>query len=220
MCCIISGTAEQRACLASLLVGQAVLLALQMYGCRVIQKALEYVDQPRLFGLVSEFEGQVLRCVHDQNGNHVIQKCIEVVSRVAREAPAEQSAFLSGKIQFIIDAFHNRVKELAMHPYGCRVIQRILEHCTNSQKAFVLEEIRHCCNELIRDQYGNYVIQHVMQHGWENDKAILLTEVKQHILEFSQHKFASNVVEKCMQYCGKKDRDEMIEAIMALDARG
>ena len=169
---------------------------------------------------MAEFEGQILRCVHDQNGNHVIQKCIEVVSKVAREAPAEQSAYLGSRIQFIIDAFHNRVKELAMHPYGCRVIQRILEHCTNSQKAFVLEEIRHCCNELIRDQYGNYVIQHVMQHGWETDKAILLREVKEHILEFSQHKFASNVVEKCMQYCSKKDRDDMIEEIMAPDSRG
>jgi pumilio RNA-binding family len=51
-----------------------------MYGCRVIQKALEVIGVQRLLALVSEFEGHVLKCVHDQNGNHVIQKCIEVLS--------------------------------------------------------------------------------------------------------------------------------------------
>jgi hypothetical protein len=44
----------------------------------ILRQALEYVDTQRLIVLVAEFEGQVARCVHDQNGNHVIQKCIEV----------------------------------------------------------------------------------------------------------------------------------------------
>lgn len=33
-------------------------------------------------------------------------------------------------IQFIIDAFHGQVYNLATHPYGCRVIQRMFEHCS------------------------------------------------------------------------------------------
>lgn len=208
------GTPDQCETLAALLMGQAVPLALQMYGCRVIQKALEYVATKRLVALVGEFEGQqVLRCVHDQNGNHVIQKCIEVVSRVAKESQPDQQ-YLSSRIQFIIQAFSGKVRELSMHPYGCRVVQRILEHCTNTQKAPVLDELRKCCRELIQDQYGNYVIQHVMQHGWEADKAILIDEVQSRLLEYSQHKFASNVVEKCIQYADKKDRDQMIWTII------
>jgi hypothetical protein len=209
------GNPDQCEMLAQMLTGQAVVLALQMYGCRVIQKALEYVNTDRLVALVSEFEGQqVLRCVHDQNGNHVIQKCIEVVCRVSRDANPAMAEFLSSKIQFIISAFHGRVRELSMHPYGCRVVQRILEHCSNAQKAPVLEELRKCCNELVQDQYGNYVIQHVMQHGWEADKAMLVREVQSRLLEYSQHKFASNVVEKCLQYANRKDRDEMIWTII------
>lgn len=209
------GRPDQCETLAALLMGQAVPLALQMYGCRVIQKALEYVATKRLVALVGEFEGQqVLRCVHDQNGNHVIQKCIEVVSRVAKESQPELTEYLSSRIQFIIQAFSGRVRELSMHPYGCRVVQRILEHCTNTQKAPVLDELRKCCRELIQDQYGNYVIQHVMQHGWETDKAILIEEVQSRLLEYSQHKFASNVVEKCIQYADKKDRDQMIWTII------
>ena len=208
------GTPAQCEALAALIMGQSVPLAMQMYGCRVIQKALEYVGTPRLIALVAEFEGQqVLRCVHDQNGNHVIQKCIEIVSRTAKENP-DMSEYLSSRIQFIITAFQGRVKELSKHPYGCRVVQRILEHCTNTQKASVLAELRICSAELVQDQYGNYVIQHVMQHGWEEDRAILIREVQSHLLDFSQHKFASNVVEKCLQYANKRDRDEMIWGII------
>lgn len=50
------GSPEQCEGLAILLKGQAVQLAMQMYGCRVVQKALEYVSTPRLIELVAEFE--------------------------------------------------------------------------------------------------------------------------------------------------------------------
>lgn len=58
---------------------------------------------------MQELDGNVMRCVRDQNGNHVIQKCIECI-------PTE-------KIGFIISAFHGQIATLSTHPYGCRVIQ-------------------------------------------------------------------------------------------------
>lgn len=213
------GTPDQCEQLGLLLSGQAVNLAMQMYGCRVVQKALEYVNTERLMALVSEFESPpvLLRCVHDSNGNHVIQKCIEIVSRVARgarEQSKEAADHIAGRIQFIIDTFKGRVKELSSHPYGCRVVQRILEHCSDEQKTPILEELRQCCSDLVQDCYGNYVIQFVMQHGWDADRAVLIREVQANLLDFSQHKFASNVVEKCLQYASRRDRDEMIWTII------
>lgn len=80
----------------------------------LIFQALETVCPEDQQKIVSELQGNVLKCVKDQNGNHVIQKCVEKV-------PCEY-------IQFVIDAFVGHVFELATHPYGCRVIQRILEH--------------------------------------------------------------------------------------------
>ena len=211
------GTPDQCESLAALLTGQAVHLAMQMYGCRVAQKALEYVETQRLLALVAEFESPsvLLRCVHDSNGNHVIQKCIEVVRRIAKETTnKELSDFIANRIQFIIDTFSGRVKELSSHPYGCRVVQRILEYCPNPQKTVILEELRLCCADLVQDCYGNYVIQFVMQHGWEADRAVLIHVVQANLLDFSQHKFASNVVEKCLQYASRRDRDEMIWTII------
>ncbi len=37
------------------------------------------------------------------------------------------------QIQFIVDAFMGHVFMLATHPYGCRVVQRVLEHCDTKQ---------------------------------------------------------------------------------------
>ena len=70
-------------------------LALQMYGCRVIQKALESIPLEQQKLIIAELEGNVLRCVKDQNGNHVVQKCIETV---------EPSC-----LQFIIESFRGQV---------------------------------------------------------------------------------------------------------------
>jgi hypothetical protein len=57
------GTADQCEALALLLKGQSVQLAMQMYGCRVVQKALEYVSTQRLIDLVTEFESPPVRSI-------------------------------------------------------------------------------------------------------------------------------------------------------------
>ena len=59
--------------------------------------------------MVEELDGNIMRCVRDQNGNHVIQKCIECVPEDA--------------IDFIVSTFFDQVVTLSTHPYGCRVIQ-------------------------------------------------------------------------------------------------
>ena len=63
-----------------------------------------------------------------QNGNHVIQKCIECVD--------------TGRIAPLLDNFLACVVPLSTHPFGCRVIQRILEYCQDEKKkAVVMDEI-------------------------------------------------------------------------------
>lgn len=71
-----------------------------MYGCRVVQKALEVVSPEQQMQLVKELEGHVLRCVKDQNGNHVIQKAIERVP--------------FGNSLFIVEAFQGKVRLLRL----------------------------------------------------------------------------------------------------------
>jgi pumilio RNA-binding family len=77
--------------------------------CDFTLQAIEVVDLDQQTKMVKELDGHIMRCVRDQNGNHVIQKCIECVPEDA--------------IQFIVTTFYDQVVTLSSHPYGCRVIQ-------------------------------------------------------------------------------------------------
>ncbi|XP_020225565.1 pumilio homolog 6, chloroplastic [Cajanus cajan] len=198
------GSPEQRKELANRLLGQILPLSLQMYGCRVIQKALEVIDLEQKVQLVHELDGNVMRCVRDQNGNHVIQKCIESIP--------------TANIDFIITSFRGQVAILSMHPYGCRVIQRVLEHCSDEvQCQFIVDEILESVFTLAQDQYGNYVTQHVLERGKPQERGQIINKLSGHIVQLSQHKFASNVVEKCLEYADASERQLLIAEIVGHD---
>ncbi|KAK2092055.1 Pumilio 2 [Saguinus oedipus] len=167
--------------------------------CSINYENLETCNQDPKSEMVKELDGHVLKCVKDQNGNHVVQKCIECVQ--------PQS------LQFIIDAFKGQVFVLSTHPYGCRVIQRILEHCTAEQTLPILEELHQHTEQLVQDQYGNYVIQHVLEHGRPEDKSKIVSEIRGKVLALSQHKFASNVVEKCVTHASRAERALLIDEV-------
>lgn len=106
---------DQKNLLCKQIQGKVKELSLHMYGCRVIQKALEVITFDKQMAIMDELRENVTACVQNQNGNHVIQKCIERV-------PSEH-------VNFIIDSFKGRAYDMSVHAYGCRVIQRMLEHC-------------------------------------------------------------------------------------------
>uniref|UniRef100_A0A7N8XBJ4 Pumilio RNA binding family member 2 n=1 Tax=Mastacembelus armatus TaxID=205130 RepID=A0A7N8XBJ4_9TELE len=131
---------------------------------------------------------------------------------------------LQAAYQLMTDVFGNYVIQkffevwtlvfvLSTHPYGCRVIQRILEHCTQEQTLPILEELHQHSEQLGQDQYGNYVIQHVLEHGRPEDKSKIVAEVRGKVLVLSQHKFASNVVEKCVIHSSRAERALLIDEV-------
>lgn len=122
--------------------------------------------------LVSEFHDKVLLFIHDPNGNHVIQRCIQVMSAfptttTTTTPPPEKDDHdddgcnndvnLSDQMQFIIDDLVANIEMLSTHRYGCRVVQRAVEHCETAQKNVVLENIVSCLDSLIVDHYGKSV---------------------------------------------------------------
>ncbi|KAI1895139.1 hypothetical protein AGOR_G00103230 [Albula goreensis] len=224
-------TPAERQMVFSEILQAAYQLMTDVFGNYVIQKFFEFGSMDQKLALathqqsdmVRELDGHVLKCVKDQNGNHVVQKCIECVQPQA--------------LQFIIDAFKGQVFVLSTHPYGCRVIQRILEHCTQEQTLPILEELHQHTEQLVqkyqgvslemasktfytvssdalfKDQYGNYVIQHVLEHGRPEDKSKIVAEIRGKVLALSQHKFASNVVEKCVTHSSRAERALLIDEV-------
>lgn len=222
------GSQQVRTEIRDTLEGEMLQLSLQMYGCRVVQKSLETLSEEDLPRLLTEFHHNVLSCIHDQNGNHVIQKCIEVLSQRAATArlagDKERAAFMADQIGFIVKDVLVNAATLSCHPYGCRVLQRILEHCQTREKEAILDEILRWHRKLLDDQYGNYVIQHVLQFGRDKDRySVLGIVVENGLLGLSRQKFASNVVEKLLKYGNADHRlaivREMLKVRLPSNAR-
>ncbi|TXG69581.1 hypothetical protein EZV62_004516 [Acer yangbiense] len=206
---------QQRKELADKLVGQMLPLSLQMYGCRVIQLykryvelftclcpscsvALEVIELDQKTQLVLELDGHVMRCVRDQNGNHVIQKCIECHYR-------ENSIYYLRFPRSFCHAFYSSLWLLC---------HSVLEHCSNQlQCQCIVDEILESACALAQDQYGNYVTQYVLERGQPHERSQIISKLTGKIVQMSQHKYASNVV-KCLEYCNTAERELLIEEII------
>jgi len=197
-----------------------VALCLHVCGCRVIQKALICLDQNDLCRLFTEFHDKVFTLNHDPNGNHVIQRCIQAMSYFARNAAnngdPDLASSLSDQMQFIIDDIITHVKKLSMHRYGCRVVQRAIEHCVDHQKNAVLESVISHYPTLLTDQYGNYVVQQVLACGNEAHQGAIVKTLTEEgvLLSLSMHKFASNVVEKVLVHGESQHRVKVLEEML------
>ena len=194
------GNAGHRAALVAQLADSVSQMALHMYGCRVVQKCIELGDDTERSTLIDELATAADACVHDQNGNHVVQKVIQF-------APAHRLRLLA--------AITCGTVALAQHPYGCRVVQRCLEHCTREElaKLGIVEDVLDSAVALSRDQYGNYVVQHLVGHGSAQDRATLAQKLTGQVVTLSMHKFASNVMERCLHYASPTDRSALMTEI-------
>ncbi|KAL3624887.1 hypothetical protein CASFOL_031555 [Castilleja foliolosa] len=171
------GNPEQRMYLASKLEGQILPLSFQMYGCR----ALDVIDLEQKTRLVRELDEHVLRCVRDQNGNHVIQKCIEY--------PNRQYSFHNFFFSWTSCHTLNASLWLSCHT------GRFVEHCHDDiQTQFIVDEILDSVCMLAQDQYGNYVTQHVLERCKPHERSRIIEKLAGSIVQLSQHKFASNVI--------------------------
>ncbi|THU91133.1 ARM repeat-containing protein [Dendrothele bispora CBS 962.96] len=193
------GTQVQKTRLASAMEGHILALSLQMYGCRVVQKAIEHILPEQQAVFVREIEPYIFRCVRDANGNHVIQKIIERVS-------PERLGF--------VHTFRGSVHDMSSHPYGCRVLQRCLEHLPEDMAAPLLEELYKSAIPLMQDQFGNYVIQFILEHGRPQDKALIVSKLRGQLLHMARHKFASNVCEKALVSAEPDARRALVDEII------
>ena len=134
---------------------------MHMYGCRVMQKAIDLSSSEKVIEFLSEIQPDLKACIEDANGNHVIQKIIESLP------PKSQSN--------IVNVIYGHVYELSIHQYGCRVIQKVYDYSNDDAKLKILDEIYDKYIEICQDQYGNYVIQnilHKMQKGIDNPRRL------------------------------------------------
>lgn len=115
---------------------------------------LENCGDGERFTLALELQGHVLAAARSACANYVLQKIIQVLRPQA--------------CQFIIDEIMKTpadVPILARHQYGCRILQRLLEHCQAQQMEGLVKLLLEDATALVRHNYGTFVMQQIFDFG-------------------------------------------------------
>ncbi|KAF2299663.1 hypothetical protein GH714_002251 [Hevea brasiliensis] len=180
--------------------GQLVEICLNTYGTRAAQKLIETLKTRQQISLVvSSLKPGFLDLVKDQNGNHVIQRCLQCLSNEDNK--------------FILDAAAKFCVEIATHRHGCCVMQRCITHSTGKHRDKLITEISKNSLFLAQDPFGNYVVQYIIEQKSPSAIVNLLSQFKGHYVHLSMQKFSSHVVEKCLNHLDESQEQIIRELI-------
>lgn len=173
-------------------------------GSRQVQEAIDVAsnDEERA-AIAQELHGKVWEALDCRNANHVLQKLISSMRPQAS--------------QFIIDEIRScgSAAYAAQHCFGCRVVERLLEHCTPEQVGPLVEDLLDAGPKLCTDQYGNFVVQHVLEFGTDEHKHRMSRIVAGQIASIPGDYHGCSVVSAALTHSLAKDKIMVARSVLA-----
>ena len=178
-------------------------------GCRQVQDALENCNNDEERSAIADhLRGRVWAALQCRNAHHVLQKCI--------------STMRSQAVQFIIDEIMSAGPGsgaiAAQHRFGCRVVERLLEHCLPDQVQPLVDDLLSAGAMLCMDPFGNYVVQHLLEYGSAEVKHNVSMVVANQISSMPGDYHGCAVVSSAL--CHSLPEDKIVVARAVLGRRG
>ncbi|KAK9127063.1 hypothetical protein Syun_015860 [Stephania yunnanensis] len=189
------GTAPQRRELANVLTGNVLTLSLQMYGCRVIQKAIEVVDLDQQKKMVAELDGHIMRC-------RVLEHCND---------PKTQS--------IMMDEILQSVCSLAKDQYGNYVVQHVLEHGKAHERSAIIKKLAGQIVQMSQQKFASNVVEKCLTFGGPVERQILVNEMlgttdeNEPLQAMMKDQFANYVVQKVLETCDDQQRELILSRV-------
>lgn len=169
------------------------LLSMDPFGCHVVQKALDCVDEEMKHIIVEELLNNVSETMIHRYACHVWQKLFEL----RWESTPPQ--FMK-RVNEELKGMWNLV---AIEETGSLVVQNIFENCTEEDKRPCVLEVIEKIDEIIRGQWGNWVIQHMVECATEPHREAVISIIIENSPVYSTDQYASKVVEKLLKMGNK-----------------
>lgn len=182
--------------------GCVLELALDARGCRLLQRALDLGDEEQQVLLVNELRGHICEALESPHANHVLQRAIELMRPSA--------------VHFIVPELRKwgTPSALARHRYGCRVLERLIEHFPPDDLAFFIGEVLEETLHVSRHVYGNFVMQHVLEHGDQTHKKRVIELLCSDLAGVALDQHACSVLDKALSYGSPNDHLLLAEQIV------
>lgn len=177
-------------------------LSVSRYGCRVVQKALEVASPVDRNLLVEKLQPDCLALYEDLHGNHVFAKMVAVM-------PAS-----SQFVRYVIESLQGRAVTVARHRFGCRILERLIEHVPHEEMSILLDAIINDAEALCRHPFANFVVQHLFEHGSRACQSAILNNMIKQLPILAKHRTASHVVQRALDYCSDTDQKKIARALL------
>jgi len=195
-----------QACAAALEVllrpGVVRTYSFQAEGCRLVQLALECAERQNSVHLASGLRGHVVDAIRSRHANHVVQKIISIM------APSEAP--------YIVEELRREAVDLAMHEYGCRIYQRLLEQSArDEQTARLIDQVLMHAAKLIVHQFGHHVINAILEHGLKRQQAQILTLIRKDALKCATTRNSAYVFVHVLNHGSSADCEALASDVLA-----
>lgn len=177
-------------------------VAVSEHGCWVVQKALEVVGSSGRDALVVALTPHAQELYESQHGNHVLTKVIERV-------PA---ATLGPIVLTLIRCGSTAVSR---HRFGCRVMERLIEHCSEDDLGDLISPVVADCEAMARHAFGNFVIQHLLEHGSTPLRVGIVLRLLPVTPYLATHRTASHVVQRILDFSDEEFQCRVMEVFLA-----
>lgn len=196
--------------------GSVWRLASSPRGTHVVQEALANAESKDKVLMARELKGHVREAWESlaaPYANYVLQKCIEVM-------PPEHIAFVHKEM------LNSDVHAAAKSKFGCRILQRLIEHFPNTEMQPFMDELLDVkfLDGLMEHKFGNFVVQCVLEHGSAHQKtqiaqALLQDDPDCRLARRCENKFASHVVQQCMKHCSDNEQRLICEKVLSIEGK-
>lgn len=157
------------------------------YGCRVIQRLLEYGSLKDQDQILDELDQFIPYLIQDQYGNYVIQ-------HILQHGGEHTNIHIGSTKQNIVDIVSKSVVEYSKHKFASNVVEKTMLFGSDSQKRQIMDRILpksldHAAHLednaplilMMRDQYANYVVQKLVGVAQGEDKKLIVVAIRSYL---------------------------------------
>lgn len=189
---------------------KAFQLSMDQDGSRLLQACLQAGDRKTQAGIVAELRGHACEMLSSPHANHVLQKLVELM-------PPKS-------VSFILDEIANKWTPdfIAKHKFGCRVLERIIEHfsaCPAVQPVLTVF-LNHLLENAAMHSYhafSTFIMQHILEHGSLEHKQMIISSLRGDLEKAAMDSHASGVLDKGLSFLPLEEQLELADEVLSVD---